>query len=339
MVTPGLRAPFPWFGGKSRAAHLVWQALGDPSNYVEPFAGSLAVLLGRPHKPRVETVNDRDAYLANFWRAVQAEPEEVARHADWPVSEVDLTARHHWLIDQTEFRDRMLADPDFHDAKIAGWWVWGLSQWIGTGWCERKVARLPHISDGGMGVHKGSLPHLGNPGMGVHRSKLPNLDGHGGKGTASISISAPSLASWMAALSDRLRRVRVACGDWERVLTPSVLRVSGGACGVFLDPPYADTSGKIYTHDEQGISARVREWAIEHGTDPSLRIVLAGYDSEHAMPPSWRCVEWKAVGGYGNLSKGANQNCTRERLWLSPACLRMGEQQSLFDRMEATCSG
>jgi DNA adenine methylase len=41
-----LRAPFPWFGGKSRAAHLVWAAFGDVPNYVEPFFGSGAVLLG-----------------------------------------------------------------------------------------------------------------------------------------------------------------------------------------------------------------------------------------------------------------------------------------------------
>lgn len=39
-----LAAPFPYFGGKRRAASLVWNALGDPSGYVEPFAGSAAVL-------------------------------------------------------------------------------------------------------------------------------------------------------------------------------------------------------------------------------------------------------------------------------------------------------
>jgi len=41
-------APFVWFGGKRRVAAQVWDALGDVDNYVEPFAGSLAVLLGRP---------------------------------------------------------------------------------------------------------------------------------------------------------------------------------------------------------------------------------------------------------------------------------------------------
>ncbi len=46
-----LKAPFPWFGGKSRVAHLVWERFGDVGNYVEPFAGSLATLLGRPPRP------------------------------------------------------------------------------------------------------------------------------------------------------------------------------------------------------------------------------------------------------------------------------------------------
>ena len=64
-----LKAPFPWFGGKSRAAAIIWSRLGDVQTYNEPFAGSLAVLLARPHQPRVETVNDLDCYLANFWRA------------------------------------------------------------------------------------------------------------------------------------------------------------------------------------------------------------------------------------------------------------------------------
>ena len=48
-----LRAPFPWMGGKSRAAPIIWRGFGpDVVNYVEPFAGSLAALLGRPNGPR-----------------------------------------------------------------------------------------------------------------------------------------------------------------------------------------------------------------------------------------------------------------------------------------------
>jgi hypothetical protein len=66
-----LKAPFPWFGGKSRVADIVWDRFGDVPNYVEPFFGSGAVLLGRPHAQGTETVNDLDCMLANFWRALR----------------------------------------------------------------------------------------------------------------------------------------------------------------------------------------------------------------------------------------------------------------------------
>lgn len=136
-----LKAPFPWFGGKSRVAGLVWNRFGDVPNYVEPFAGSLAVMLARPTAPRIETVNDADCYLANFWRAVIGDPEGVAHYADWPVNEADLHARHLWLVKQKDFRERMKTDPDYFDARIAGWWAWGISQWIGAGWCAHPEWR------------------------------------------------------------------------------------------------------------------------------------------------------------------------------------------------------
>ena len=78
-----LRAPFPWFGGKRRVAPEVWERFGDVPNYVEPFFGSGAVLLGRPakHAAKIETVNDLDGFVANFWRSVAHDPEATAR---WP---------------------------------------------------------------------------------------------------------------------------------------------------------------------------------------------------------------------------------------------------------------
>lgn len=103
-----LKAPFPWFGGKSRVAPQVWERFGDVDNYVEPFAGSLAVLLGRPTDPQTETVNDIDCYLANFWRGLVLDPAAVAAACDWPVNEADLHARHRWLVNQDDFRGEWL---------------------------------------------------------------------------------------------------------------------------------------------------------------------------------------------------------------------------------------
>ena len=311
-----LRAPFPWFGGKSRAAPLVWAALGDVSNYVEPFAGSLAVLLARPHAPRVETVNDADCYVANFWRALAAEPSEVARLADWPVNEADLHARHAWLVGRVEFRERMKIDPDFYDAKVAAWWAWGISQWIGSGWCDLK-------RNGASASHR-KRPIVGGwrIGCGVHQGE--RTSGHA------------SLAGWFNALRDRLRSVRVCCGDWSRVVKPTVLTTSG-VTGVMLDPPYShdERDPDLYASEDENVAAAAREWAIAHGDDPALRIVLCGYDGEHAMPKGWRAVEWKATGGYGNQRKdGVNENAARERLWLSPFCVEQPpKQRSLFEEV------
>lgn len=309
------KPPFPWFGGKSRCAHLVWERFGDVPNYVEPFAGSLAVLLNRPHEPRMETVNDLDCYLANFWRATQADPEAVAAHCDWPINEADLHARHTWLSAQADFRERMHADADYYDAKIAGWWVWGQCQWIGGGWCD---------SGSFLGRDRNQRPHLGR-GKGVHRpsQKLPHLDGWGhGRGVQS-GDRRKDLPAYFAALADRLRPVRVCCGDWTRVLGPCPTR-SLGVTGVFLDPPYGPSrDARCYAVDEDGVYKRVAAWAREHGDDPKLRIALCGYIGETSMPRNWTCVPWKAHGGYGNRANGRGRaNKHRERIWFSPHCLK-----------------
>ena len=90
-----MKAPFPYFGGKSKVAADIWRAIGQPKHYIEPFFGSGAVLLARPNYKdgMVETVNDKDGFIANVWRALQHNPDEVAKWCDWPVNHADLSAR------------------------------------------------------------------------------------------------------------------------------------------------------------------------------------------------------------------------------------------------------
>lgn len=310
-----LKAPFPWFGGKAKVAPLVWERFGAVRNYVEPFAGSLAVLLGRPQPfEGTETVNDADGYVANFWRALQADPERVAHFADWPVNENDLHARHAWLVERKEpLRARLEGDPDFFDAKIAGWWVWGIACWIGSGFCSGKgpwhveevdgVRKLVHLGNAGKGVNRPRV-HLGNAGQGVNRQLVALLD-------------------YLTELADRLRSVRVCCGDWSRVCGPTPT-VKMGLTAVFLDPPYGASDGRqpdLYAADSLTVAGDCRKWAIERGNDPRMRIALCGYDS-FGMPDGWTCVAWKAHCGYGSQGKGRGRcNAKRERLWFSPHCL------------------
>ena len=332
------KPPFVYFGGKSSVADAIWQALGaDVPNYVEPFAGSAAVLFLRPGGAgHVETINDADGMVANFWRAMKADVEAVAKAADNPVSECDLHARHMWLVGQRErITERLMGDPDWFDAKAAGWWCWGLNCWIGSGWCSGKGpwqavdgvmtnVRADGVRDAGKGVNR-KRPHLGSAGQGVNR-KLPHL-GNPGKGECAARHE--WLVGYLQTVADRLRNVRVCCGDWNRVCGPSVT-FKHGVTGVFLDPPYADTAGRasdLYAVDCQQVAHRVREWAIEQGTNPTMRIVLAGYQGEHEMPPDWRVQEWQAHGGYGlqGDDSAGRANSKRERLWFSPACLQAAD--------------
>ena len=134
---------------------------------------------------------------------------------------------------------------------------------------------------------------------------------------------------YFSALAERLRRVRVACGDWSRVLGDSVTH-KHGLTGVFLDPPYDDGAVE-YSAGGGGISSQVREWALANGGNKKLRIALCGYDGEHEMP-GWTAYAWKAKGGYASQGDGSNENSKRERIWLSPHCLPLETAQSaLFD--------
>ena len=167
------------------------------------------------------------------------------------------------------------------------------------------------------------------------KEQLPSISGlrgASGRGMHSSGESQGPLEQWMHALSDRLRRVRVCCGDWSRVLGRSVTECIG-VTGVMLDPPYsaeADRDPSLYSAEDLDVAHAVREWALENGNNPRLRIALCGYEGEHEMPATWECVAWKAVGGYA-AAAGNTQNARRERIWFSPSCAVVTQQRDLFE--------
>ena len=90
-------------------------------------------------------------------------------------------------------------------------------------------------------------------------------------------------ARTMAVLSDGLS-TRIACGDWERVLTKVLLysnlhRTQKRDWG-FLDPPYS-RQGICRTAGKARISARVREWAIAHGDNRAFESCSAAARRAH----------------------------------------------------------
>jgi DNA adenine methylase len=294
-----LKAPFPYFGGKRSVVAEVWQRFGEPKQYIEPFAGSLAIMLGKPKGPAsLEVIGDANGFIANFWRAVKHQPAAVAHAADYPVSHIDQGARHAWMMTQ---RDRLAAelhDPFWPgDATVAGWWLWGQCSWIGGNWCNwfRKddfdgFDRIPHVGNAGQGVQAaGQIPHVGDAGM--------------------LTSSGNVAWVWLHKLAARLERVRVIHGHWDRCLNH---HYGAEQTAVFLDPPYLAFEG-LYGHREP-VAKECETWAREH---PHLRVALCGHVGDYDLP-GWEAMQWSR----NSTTYGSNKTSDSECIWFSPACAK-----------------
>lgn len=229
----------------------------------------------------------------------------MAKWCDWPVNHADLAARRRELIkNEGRLLENLVKDEKWHDPVMAGYWVWAASCWIGSG--------LTRVSKGGTGVHAiGQIPHIG----------------HGGKGVQD-PFNTNTYAT-MRALSERLRYVRVVCGDWTRVCGGK-WQTFMGTCGMFFDPPYSveDRYTEIYHHDSTTVGKEVEKWCLERGADSDMRIVVAGYSDEYKslVENGWTTYSWWANGGYANAAREGSTaigkaNRGRETLFLSPHCV------------------
>lgn len=292
-----MKAPFPYFGGKRDVAPLVWQRLGRVRQYIEPFCGSAAVLLGAPEPASLEVVGDMNGFIANFWRAVSRQPAEVAREADYPVSHIDLGARHVWLMGQRDRIGSELQDPLWPgDAKVAGWWLWGQCCWIGSGWCE-WLGQVPHAGNAGMGVQAlGKVPHAGNAGRG-------DL----------LTSSGRTAWRWLHELAERLERVRVVHGSWDRLLNN---HYGAESTAVFLDPPYRAYESLYGATEGPPVADAVEAWAAENA---HLRVAVCGHlgDYPGLDAKGYELVPWTRK----RLTYSGAQTTDKEAIWFSPACL------------------
>lgn len=147
-----MKPPIAYYGGKMTLAERIVAMLPSHGHYVEPFAGSLSVLLAK--KPAaMETVNDLDGDLVTFWRVLRERPQELA--------EVALLTPHA----RTEFlaaRDLDGAPDDLERARRV--WVLLTQGRTGslrnTGWrsCRNPGGRFVSIPDELRGLIDRMLP-------------------------------------------------------------------------------------------------------------------------------------------------------------------------------------
>ena len=234
---PPSQAPFPCFWqsvARRRSCGKRWATSGTTSG---PSQGAYR------RAPRARPIralrDDRDfatGWSRTSWRAVKAQPTTDRQACDWPVIEADLHARHLWLIGPAREPDRRLIAELIGATEAAGWCGAGaMRAWIGDGWWLRAASRKLLL--GSEGAWDGS--HLGD-GDGCPRPVVAR---------PSPTRSSPSDRRGSgSALSDRLRAVRVASGDWRRVVaSPTTLFPAGRGdaayrCGVHSTRPTSRAS-------------------------------------------------------------------------------------------------
>lgn len=119
--------PFSYYGGKTVLALDIASRLPAHDHYIEPFAGSLAVLLAKP-RSKQETVNDLDGALVAFWRTLRDHPDELHRAAmltPHAREELAVCARDE-RVDDLERARRVwvtLTQSRSHSMKPTGWWT------------------------------------------------------------------------------------------------------------------------------------------------------------------------------------------------------------------------
>lgn len=197
MATP-TSLPFIYSGKKTKAAKQIWNLLGDTKRYIEPFAGSCAVLLSRPHDytQRYETINDYDAYLTNLLRAIKLEPEKLFEHVDaTPANRIEFNALHREASTEEEnLRELIEADRTYCDIDTAAQYY------------ALLCGSFPHL----YGLRSIDLTHV----------RLAYREG---------------LKTIFDQISQRFRYVCIQAVSWETLVTSAQL---GSPTGIYLDPPY-----------------------------------------------------------------------------------------------------
>lgn len=203
----------------------------------------------------------------------------------------------------------------------------GIQRYRAAPGVPRKMPEIGRSPNGQIGFNrKGIQAYRHHAGVPKQMPEIGSSPQSAQKPRGITKYAAPgALLAYFARLQERLRRVRLLCGDWRRCVKPSIT-TNHGLTGLFLDSPYPSAEHDMGYHGDNDIWYQVAEWAAAHGDDPLLRICVCGYFSEQAdamFPPTWERLRWEARGGYSNQSANGRgrENAKRECCWFSPHCI------------------
>ena len=302
-----MRTIFPYFGSKKCYASMCWERFGDPNTYVEPFAGSLAVLLRRPqiysNKRRFEIVGDLSGKICNFWRALKIDPEAIAKEIVYPPIHLDMQARNKFIKDWCEVNKAKLElNPDYCDVKVAAWFIWGQCLSIGLNFGSCNDPQVPNMAGSALSQVQSIYQSMSVNEAVDYNNKL------------------------LSQIADRLASVAIFNKPWKSCFSGRVMEHrEAEEVAVFLDPPYKlEKRSKTYENEHQSETAAEAsyEWAIEHGE--KYRIAYCCHEGDFPVPKKWE-VNYKELHAHtSSINRGKVLDC----IMFSPKC---GMRGTLFE--------
>ncbi len=105
LNTKKKKIAFGWYGGKFSHLNWILPLLPESHHFCEPFGGSAAILLNREPSP-VETYNDLDSQVVNFFKVLRNQKEELI----YAIGMTPFAREEFEIAIKTDFEDGNISD-------------------------------------------------------------------------------------------------------------------------------------------------------------------------------------------------------------------------------------
>lgn len=295
-----LKRPIPYYGSKEKIAPVIYDIIkkdGWTTQYIEPFVGSNSIILQDNFDGIKCIINDFDGKITNLWRALKYKPEETASYILGTCNTINLTGLD--LAVQRSYDallDRLHADIDFCDPKLAAHFMDLCCSWIGAGagntkgpWTTIKdedgidilvrkekgdvaCQQSLYTSDQGVrcnqaqysdcGIRCQQSQYSGDQGVICKQAQYDDCGIRCNQAQYSddrgIRSKQAQYTEWFNDISKRLSDSYILSHDFEKILNLHV--ISSKRTTIFFDPPYdksGDTGGGVaYISDDHNIVSK-----------------------------------------------------------------------------------